>query len=322
MTTAPISVVVIAYNQAGEVAEALDSVLAQTALARIREIVVVDDASTDGTWEVAVAYRGRDTRICPIRRRVNSGGCAAPRNDGLACVTAPYVAFLDGDDLWRPGKIAEDLGALSAHPEIGLLFSDYLAFDARTGKRRRIATRRYHADERDQLARFFVEGGPVAPSTAVVSRAALDQVGVFDPSMRFNEDSELWNRIASVAPIHHIPRAHVLKREWFGSLGSAKYALENLACKREITTRMLRRCPELARVAPRRWAEIAYKTALAHLARGERAAAKRALREALRANPWHAKARAMRLVLRLPVQTGPTLAALRRARVAFLGRVT
>jgi hypothetical protein len=69
--------------------------------------------------------------------------------------------------------------------------------------------------------------------------------------MPFNEDAEYWLRVAAVAPLHHQAVALVRKREWYGSLGSAKYALENLACKREITRRMLRRVPALAEAAAR-----------------------------------------------------------------------
>jgi CDP-glycerol glycerophosphotransferase len=89
-----VSVVVISYNDAERLARAVRSVLRQSL--RAIEVVVVDDASTDETPRVVAAIG--DSRVRYIRRKVNSGGCGAPRNDGLAGVGAPYVMFLDSDD--------------------------------------------------------------------------------------------------------------------------------------------------------------------------------------------------------------------------------
>ena len=89
-----VSVVVISYNDAERLVRAVRSVLRQSL--RSLEVIVVDDASTDGTAD-AVAAIG-DPRVRYVRRPVNSGGCGAPRNDGLGQIRAPYVMFLDSDD--------------------------------------------------------------------------------------------------------------------------------------------------------------------------------------------------------------------------------
>ncbi|MFD0655760.1 glycosyltransferase family 2 protein [Thermocatellispora tengchongensis] len=88
--------VVITYNDAGRLPRAVRSVLGQSL--RNLEVIVVDDASTDRTPEVVAALCREDPRVRSIRRDVNSGGCGAPRNDGLAATTTPYVMFLDSDD--------------------------------------------------------------------------------------------------------------------------------------------------------------------------------------------------------------------------------
>jgi glycosyltransferase involved in cell wall biosynthesis len=246
-----------------------------------------------------------------IARDTNSGGCAAPRNDGIARATGTHLAFLDGDDIWQPDKIATQIAALAAFPEIGLLFSDYLEFDNSGGRDTRARARAYAATDGDQLRRFFIHGGPILPSCAVVSRAAIDKAGVFDPDMPFNEDAEYWLRIAAVAPIHHQPVALVRKRAWYGSLGSAKYALQNQACQNEITERMLLRVPDLSDARAAREARIDYKTALHFFATGEVAAARRHLRSGLALDPGHARAR---LALVLSYLTADPEAALSVAR--------
>ncbi|MCG5217257.1 CDP-glycerol glycerophosphotransferase family protein [Streptosporangium soli] len=90
------TVVVITYNDAARLPRAVRSVLGQTL--RDLEVIIVDDASTDRTPEVAARLCQADPRVRSIRRSVNSGGCGAPRNDGLDAAAAPYIMFLDSDD--------------------------------------------------------------------------------------------------------------------------------------------------------------------------------------------------------------------------------
>ena len=101
-----VSVVVIAYNDAEHLADALRS--AQRQSLRDIEIVVVDDASTDATPRVIEAAAAGDPRVRPLRLTENSGGCSRPRNTGLAAVTGDYVLFLDSDDV-LPRRAVERL---------------------------------------------------------------------------------------------------------------------------------------------------------------------------------------------------------------------
>ncbi|MBN6057026.1 CDP-glycerol glycerophosphotransferase family protein [Nonomuraea sp. RK-328] len=90
------TVVVITYNDAARLRRAVRSVLRQTQ--RDLEVIIADDASTDDTARVAAELVRADPRVRHLRREVNSGGCGAPRNDGLDAAAAPYVMFLDSDD--------------------------------------------------------------------------------------------------------------------------------------------------------------------------------------------------------------------------------
>nr|WP_219500599.1 CDP-glycerol glycerophosphotransferase family protein [Nonomuraea ceibae] len=90
------TVVVITYNDAARLPRAVRSVLRQSL--RDLEVIISDDASTDGTPRVAAELMRADPRVRYLRREVNSGGCGAPRNDGLDAAAAPYVMFLDSDD--------------------------------------------------------------------------------------------------------------------------------------------------------------------------------------------------------------------------------
>jgi glycosyltransferase involved in cell wall biosynthesis len=103
--TAPISVIIPVYNGERYLAEAVNSVLAQTAVPA--QVIVIDDGSTDATRSVAEEFGGR----IQYTWQPNAGAAAA-RNRGLDQVRAEYIAFLDADDVWPPDKLAVQLAAL------------------------------------------------------------------------------------------------------------------------------------------------------------------------------------------------------------------
>ncbi|WP_030917769.1 bifunctional glycosyltransferase/CDP-glycerol:glycerophosphate glycerophosphotransferase [Streptomyces sp. NRRL B-24720] len=101
-----ISIVIGAFNASATLGRALESAVRQTH-PQI-EVIVVDDASTDGTLAVAQEYAARDPRVRIVERRRNSGGVGAPRNNGIAVATGHYLMFLDADDE-LPHKACESL---------------------------------------------------------------------------------------------------------------------------------------------------------------------------------------------------------------------
>jgi glycosyltransferase involved in cell wall biosynthesis len=118
---APVSVVVPLHNGERYVAAALESILGQTRPPR--EIIVVDDGSTDGGVEVA-AGSGEKVRV--IRQK--QSGAATARNRGIAEITQPYVGFLDDDDLWVTDKTEIQLARMESHPELSGVFGHMSEF--------------------------------------------------------------------------------------------------------------------------------------------------------------------------------------------------
>ncbi|MGC4917528.1 glycosyltransferase [Streptomyces albogriseolus] len=98
-----VSVVVIGHDDIAHVADAVRSALGQGTA--VREVVAVDDCSTDGSAELLDRLAAAEPRLRVIRLPVNSGGCGTPRNTGLDAVTGPYVMFLDSDDVLPPGAV-------------------------------------------------------------------------------------------------------------------------------------------------------------------------------------------------------------------------
>jgi glycosyltransferase involved in cell wall biosynthesis len=108
-----VSIVVIGYDDAAHVADAVRSALLQGPA--VHEVIAVDDCSTDGSAEQLELLAAGEPRLRVIRRRVNSGGCGTPRNDGIEAAAAPYVMFLDSDDVLPPDAVASLLGAALEH---------------------------------------------------------------------------------------------------------------------------------------------------------------------------------------------------------------
>ncbi|MEU5363193.1 glycosyltransferase [Streptomyces sp. NPDC005925] len=112
-----VGVVVIGYDDAAHVADAVRSALAQGP--SVGEVVAVDDCSTDGSAELLDRLAETEPRLRVVRRRINSGGCGSPRNTGLDAVTTPYVMFLDSDDVLPPGAVNALLtAAVEARAEV------------------------------------------------------------------------------------------------------------------------------------------------------------------------------------------------------------
>lgn len=97
-----VAVVVAAYNVAETIGQAIESALQQP---ETTEVVVVDDASRDGTADIADRLAGRDSRVLVIRNKQNSGP-AKSRNVAIAATSAPFIGILDGDDMFLPGRFA------------------------------------------------------------------------------------------------------------------------------------------------------------------------------------------------------------------------
>jgi glycosyltransferase involved in cell wall biosynthesis len=112
-----VSVVIPTYNRSGLVTRAIDSALAQCRSGD--EVIVVDDGSTDDTGQRLKSYAGRI-----VYHRIANGGVGKARNTGMDLAGNPYLAFLDSDDEWLPGKLELQRRLLDARPEVLFCFHD------------------------------------------------------------------------------------------------------------------------------------------------------------------------------------------------------
>lgn len=187
LTRPAVSVVVPAFNRSTLLRRAIDSVLAQTF--GDFELIVVDDASTDDTEASVRAYR--DPRVRYLRQPQNAGVSAA-RNRGIRESRGDYVAFLDCDDEWLPGKLAAQVARLQASPpEVGLIYTGVESVAA-DGTRRVKCSRARGDVYREMLAQNVVHGGG---SNVLLRRDAVAAAGFFDEALPAIEDYEYWVRV-------------------------------------------------------------------------------------------------------------------------------
>ncbi|MCL4822563.1 MAG: glycosyltransferase [Vicinamibacteria bacterium] len=206
-----VSVVMSARDAAPWIAAAIESVLAQEL--RDIELIVVDDASRDQTRAIALSFD--DPRV-HVLAEPSSRGMAAGRNRAVQESRAPYVAFMDADDAWLPGKLVRQVEMLDADERVDLCFTGARLTNA-AGCPLRLTVRPPDRalSFRDLLARNLAAG-----STIMVRRSALDQVGGFDESLTGCIDYDLLLRIAllRLANVRCTPEPLVLWRRRPGQI--------------------------------------------------------------------------------------------------------
>ena len=184
-----VAVIIPVRNCERFVGHAIDSILSQT-LTDL-ELLVVDDASTDRTSEIIQSYADPRLRLLRNHERM---GVSASRNRALAEARAPYVAFLDADDIAYSQRLEKQITFLEGNPNVALVASHLDYIDS---KGKLLYSER--PDERPsasaEVRMELLKRACILPSTATGRRSELVQVGGF-PKMDYAEDHDLWCRLA------------------------------------------------------------------------------------------------------------------------------
>ena len=282
---ARVSVVIPTYNRAPFLPQALESVFAQTC--QDFELIVVDDGSDDDTPQVVA---GRDDRLRYLR--LEHRGVSAARNAGLAAASAPYLAFLDSDDLWAPEMLATGIDYMETHPECGLVCSDFAVGETRGGSppvRWESFLGVGRAQGLVQTAGFpeLLSGNFVSLCTAVIRTSAAREVGGFDEALPVMEDWDFALRLAARRPIGFINRILAYSRRHGENLSDDRGAMHRAAVQ---VFRKIESDPEIARrwrrLLRRRSADAHYRLGYWMLYQAEQSQARRFLRESVRRRWW------------------------------------
>lgn len=286
-----VSVIIPAYNCASFVGEAIESVQGQDYPRK--EIIVVDDGSTDSTPAVLQSF-GDTIRVL---HRPN-GGAAAARNSGLRHAQGEYIAFLDGDDLWFPGKLALQVRHLQAHFRVGLVFTDWAVWpesgDPRPPDRRPRADGPPGGDIDPEhsgwLYHRLLLNCVLFTSTVLIRRSIIQEVGEFDETLRNGQDYDYWLRVSRLTEIHKLAAPLAVYRHHGGN---STHHPKTTNYPYLVVTRALAcwgsRGPDGQAPDPGalrdRLADICFGFAYEHFWKGDPALARRGLLRALRHRP-------------------------------------
>jgi len=234
-----VSVCIPAHNHADFLAEAIESALGQPVPGL--EVIVCDDASTDGTAAVLGAIG--DARVLTVRHD-RAVGVAAARNSCLARASGRYIAWLDADDAYLPDSLAPRLAVLERCPQVGLVHAAFHVTDA-AGRRLRDWPPCAAADVTYPVAEAFrrlITSNMMATSTVVVRRELVDRVGGFSAGAgRCGSDWHMWLRLSAVADIGYLATPAAGYRQHPSTITRGSGARLRLACDRRVVADVLRR---------------------------------------------------------------------------------
>ena len=194
-----VSVIIPAYNCGSFISDTIESVLRQTYTNF--EVIIVDDGSTDGLTDTIDKYLSKDARIQLLRQR--NQGVSSARNNGFGKSKGDYVAFLDADDVWLPDNLMLKVDLLQT-AAAGLVHSDGEVIDANS-KPMGVVLEGMEGNVLSELLLWKGTQVP-GPSSVLVRRKVLEEVGLFDECLSTAADKDLFIRIAARYTIARIAR--------------------------------------------------------------------------------------------------------------------
>lgn len=197
-----VSVVIPCYNYGHFLPEAVAGVLSQPGVDV--EVIIVDDASSDGSVKVARELEDGDPRIQVVAHEKNLGHIAT-YNDGLRRVTGDYVVLLSADDLLAPGSLARSAALLEAHPEVGLVYGYAPSFE-KTAPPAHTRVRSWTLWEGEDWIRRICARGTnlIVNPEAMVRRGIMDQLIGYDPAHPHAADMLLWMQAAALGGVGRV----------------------------------------------------------------------------------------------------------------------
>jgi len=204
-----VSVVIASYNMGHYLTEAVESVLAQS-YPHV-EVQIVDDGSSDDTAQRV--QRWRDDPRVRVFTQANAGQARA-KNKGVELSRGRFVAFLDADDVWLPGKLARQMPLFAGRPELGVVYSDYQCMDAGG----QLLAKGVTPMRRGWVSGALLVENFVCYSAGVVRRECLERDGRFDETLGMGIDYDLWLRLSARYQFDFVPEATVRYRIWAGQM--------------------------------------------------------------------------------------------------------
>ncbi|PRZ42498.1 glycosyltransferase involved in cell wall biosynthesis [Antricoccus suffuscus] len=189
-STPTVTVVIPCYNYGHYLPEVVSGVLEQPGVEV--DVIIVDDASPDGSGEVARDLAASDPRVRLIAHSTNKGHIAT-YNDGLGQATGKYVVLLSADDLLTPGSLSRSVALLESRPDVSFVYGYTHDFEAETPEPRQTTTSWSVWSGDEWIGRLCRRGHNVITNPEVVMRTEVfARIGGYDPSLPHAADLYMW----------------------------------------------------------------------------------------------------------------------------------
>ena len=208
-----ISVIIPVYNRADRITGCVESVLAQTL--NPKEVIVVDDGSTDGTKTLLESY-GSDITLFVNK---HNKGVSFARNRGVEVTQGQWLAFLDSDDRWKPKKLESQWEFIKSYPFYSIIQGEEIWY--RNGVR--VNPHLHHKKPEGWIFNKSLERCLVSPSSVMMKKELFNDYGPFDESLPACEDYDLWLAITREHPVGLDPAQTVIKHGGHEDQLSARY---------------------------------------------------------------------------------------------------
>lgn len=188
-----VSIVIPVYNGSDYMSEAIDSALAQT-YSNIEILVINDGSNDDGaTRKIALSY---GDKIRYFEKQ--NGGVATALNLGIREMKGEFFSWLSHDDVYKSNKIQVQVDYLESNKSLGACYSDYDVIDETSKKLRTVKVQWYEGKK--ALLELF-GNGYINGCSLLIKKSVFDKVGLFNESLRYSQDIEMWMRILNITAI-------------------------------------------------------------------------------------------------------------------------
>lgn len=198
-----VSIIIPCFNYGHYLPDSVGSALAQDEIEP--QVIIVDDASTDDSAQVAARYAQTDERVSVVQHQKNTGHVQA-FNDGLKEATGEFIVRLDADDLLTTGSVARAVALFDAFPKVGLVYGHPRHFTKSVPPVARTAVRGWRVwAGADWVAYRCARGvNCITTPEAVIRASVMDSIGGLNTALHFSQDMEMWLRAASVSDVGRV----------------------------------------------------------------------------------------------------------------------
>jgi len=207
-----VSVILTTFNRKVAIVKAINSILMQSD--QPAEVIVIDDGSTDGTES---EIRKRFSRI--RYHWQDNSGISAARNQGIALARQKWIAFLDSDDEWLPGKLERQMSELKKKPQFRICHTNEIWIRNNL----RVNPGKKHGKSGGNIYEKCLPLCVISPSSVLIHRSIFNQYGTFDTALPACEDYDLWLRICAHEEVLFINEPLLVKYGGHSDQLSKKY---------------------------------------------------------------------------------------------------